>query len=268
MGTVIPFWHTVRYLLAVLMLGLVPLLSACDGSDETSGKNEVVVLGMIHDGFLSSKRYSLDTLRTLIREIDPDYVLAEIPPNRLEAALTGFRETGEVTEPRVSVFPEYRDVLIPLTREMDFEIIGVAAWTREMADYRSKMRRELRNDPAMAHAWDEYEKADEQFVEDLAGRGDDPRFIHTPEYDEITRRAVAPGEYYFNDALGPGGWRNINEAHMALISRALDRHQREGKRVLVMFGASHKYWFLDELKKRDDIVMLDPLEFIGRVAPN
>jgi hypothetical protein len=67
---------------------------------------------------------------------------------------------------------------------------------------------------------------------------------------------------YFNTALGPGGWKNINQAHYRLIEQVLDRHSGTGKRFLITFGASHKYWFLEELRKRGDIVLLDPLDFI------
>lgn len=113
----------------------------------------------------------------------------------------------------------------------------------------------------MAHAWSDDEEASAEFSAGMRGRADDPKFIHSAEYDEITRRGFVPDVDYFNAALGPGGWKNINEAHYRLIARTLDRHKGTGKRFLITFGASHKYWFLEELKKRDDIVLLDPLEF-------
>ena len=234
-------------------------------SPDIGKKNEVIVLGMIHGGFKTSKRYSLDVLRQTIRAIGPDFVLAEIPPNRMDAALKGFAETGRVSEPRTRVFPEYVDVLFPLTREMDFRIIGVAAWNRHMNSYRSAARGRLRADPAMAQAWSEDKEANSKFRAALRGRGDDPHFIHSLEYDEITLRAFVPDIDYFNDALGPGGWKNINEGHYRLIAMALDRHRGAGKRFLITFGARHKYWSLDQLRKREDIILLDPLEFIPLV---
>ncbi len=231
-------------------------------SPDIGKKNEVIVLGMIHGGFKTSKRYSLDVLRQTIRAIEPDFVLAEIPPNRMDAALKGFAETGRVTEQRTRVLPEYVDVLFPLTREMDFRIIGVAAWNRHMNSFRSAARRRLRNDPAMAQAWSDDKEANSEFRAALRGRGDNPRFIHSLEYDEITRRAFVPDIDYFNDALGPGGWKNINQGHYRLIAMALDRHRGAGKRFLITFGASHKYWILDQLRKREDIILLDALDFL------
>lgn len=53
---------------------------------------------------------------------------------------------------------------------------------------------------------------------------------------------------------------NINEARYALIDRTIREHR--GKRILVTFGGGHKYWFLDQLKTRSDVKLLDLREYI------
>ncbi len=230
-----------------------------------TAKNEVLVLGMIHGSFRTSRRYSLEVLERLIRAVDPDYVIAEIPPNRLDAAMAGFKATGRVSEPRVSVFPEYTDVLFPLTRSLDFEIIPAAAWNEAMNDYRNAMLARLKADPRRAADWAAYRAGFARLSAAVAGRADDPWFIHSAAYDAATREAFDPYDRLFNDELGPGGWSNINAAHYALIAKALDAHRGEGKRILITFGASHKYRFLEQLEKRDDIRLLDPGPYLGRV---
>ena len=65
-----------------------------------------------------------------MREIDPDYWLTEIPPNRWDRARTEFAATGTVDEPRVRRFPEYMQVLFPLSLEMSFEVIPTAGLDR------------------------------------------------------------------------------------------------------------------------------------------
>ena len=82
----------------------------------TSQTNQVIVLGMIHSGHLSSSRYSISFLTDLIVEIDPDIILTEIPPDRFNQANEEFKQQGFISEPRVSVFPEYTKVVFPLTR--------------------------------------------------------------------------------------------------------------------------------------------------------
>lgn len=231
-------------------------------------KNEVVVLGTIHGTHRTSTLYSLDVLSRVIEAVDPDYVITEIPPDRLAAAAAGFASTGRVTEPRVRVFPEYTDVLFPLTRSMDFRIIPAAAWSDGMAAFRRDALARLSNNPARAKDWAAYQSAFRTFSEALGGRADDPVFIHSEEYDALTREAFRPYATLFAEDLGRGDWERINAAHYALIEAALHTHEYEGVRILITFGSSHKYWFLDRLRERHDIVLVDPVPFFEAAAVN
>ncbi len=224
---------------------------------------DVVVMGMIHDGHVISESYGIERVKSLIRAIDPDAILCEIPPDRLGAALDEFEQTGEVTEARVARFPEYVSALFPLTREMDFEIVPCAAWTADMAsDRRAKLAALKTERPA---DWEEMTRSEDWADARLAAEGldDDPWKIHTPRYDAIVQRGLEPYDRLFNDILGPGGWTNINRAHYALISEALDRRRDSGERILIMFGAWHKYWILDRLMEREDVVVRSLAECLG-----
>lgn len=255
---------TRKFVALIGLLVAVSLFSVTSSSQEADvgDKNEVIVLGMIHSGHKTSEAYSLDYLRKVIEEIEPDYVLTEIPPDRLAEAAAGFAKTGEVTEDRVRVFPEYVDVLFPLTKTMDFSIIPTAGWTRGMANYRREALNRLSEDPERAEDWAAYEAGFASMNEQLAGRRDDPFFIHTDEYDAITKEGFHPYATRFADDLGRGDWERINAAHYLLIEAALLHHQYEGKRLLITYGAAHKYWFLEHLRQRDDIILLDPIPFL------
>ncbi len=239
-----------RFALLVLLA-----CAGCATPPRESGKNEVIVMGMIHGGHRTHSAYGIDVVKRMLRAMQPDYVLAEIPPDRLAAATEQFRTTGTITEPRVRIFPEYTDAVFPLTREMDFEIVGCAAWTKTMADDR---RRKL--------ARFKVERPDEHRKVTAARAGiwspRDPKRIHTKRYDRGVAKGMAPYNRLWNDALGAGGWDNINAAHFALIEKTLDAHRGEGKRFLITFGAWHKHWFLRELRKRSDIVLLDAGDFV------
>jgi len=224
-------------------------------------KNEVIMLGLIHNGHLTSEKFSLPFLKQLIKDINPDYVLTEIPPDRLAEAAAGFAVSGEVTEARVSRFPEYKDVLFPLTKEMDFRIIPTAGWTQGMADYRRDALQQISQDPARADDWQEYQAANAKRTASIDGRGDDPSFIHSVEYDAITKAGLTLYATLFVNDLGRGDWERINQAHYSLIEAALDHHENEGARILITFGAGHKYWFLEQLEKREDIILINPKEF-------
>jgi hypothetical protein len=247
---------------------LFVLWFACAGCESrrpaaaTASLNEVIVMGMIHDEHRTSEAYGIDVVQQIIRRIEPDYVLCEIPPDRLAAALEGFRATGQVTEPRVSRFPEYTDALFPLTREMRFEIIPCAAWTQPTADARvaTLKRMEIERPEDYAESSESMDWIPAKLKAE--GLSDDPGHIHAAHYDSIVQTGMAPYNRLFNDALGPSGWENINVAHYARITAALDAHRGEGKRVLIMFGAWHKHWFLERLRQRGDIKIRPLTDFL------
>ncbi|MEM9501137.1 MAG: hypothetical protein AAF941_04760 [Pseudomonadota bacterium] len=224
---------------------------------------KVTVIGVIHRTHRRSRTYSLDVLREAVRRAEPDVILTEIPPDRIAKAKSSFAETGEVTESRTRVFPEYTDVVFPLSREMDFELVGTAGWTQTIADDRGAALKQIENDPARASQWAEHQAARAEYSRALNGRGDDPRFIHTLEYDVLVQRAQTPYQVYFDRDLGSGGWTQINAAHTDLINSALNSISGQGLRALVMFGSWHKYTIERSLLLRSDIERLDALDLFA-----
>lgn len=225
-------------------------------------KSEVVVMGMIHSGHLTSKLYGIEQIKQIVRRIDPDYILCEIPPDRFEQAIGEFRNSGTVSESRVRRFPEYVQAIFPLSREMRFTIVPCAGWTQAMSDDRQKkLKAWEQTRPEETRIVNEAEEAmDRQF--EAEGMEDDPRKIHSRRYDELLKNGLEPYNRLFNADLGPGGWDNINTAHYALITRALGEHSGEGKRFLITFGAGHKYWFLEQLRRRQDIILRPLQDFL------
>ena len=230
--------------------------------------SEVVVVGVIHSGHNTSELFSLDIVRDLVRAIDPDYWLTEIPPNRWERAWSEYQETGTVEEPRVRRFPEYMEGLFPLSRELDFVVVPTAGWTEPMSDFRAAYLDAYANDPERAEQWARYQAAAAASAEALAagGAGDDPRWIHTDAYDDAYDIRMQVYARLFGEDLGPGGWDAINASHWANIERALDEHAGEGARFLLTYGAGHKGPFLRELRKRNDIVLLEVGPFLDRLG--
>ncbi len=232
-------------------------------------KTEVVVLGMIHSGHLTSEKYSVAAIQNIVRLIDPDAILTEIPPNRLERAMHQLKELGAVTEPRVSRFPEYIDAIFPMLSDKTFRIIPCAGWTAEMNNYRNAQLKRLAEDDASRKEWAEYEQAVEAMDRQLKELGpeDDPRTIHTDEYDQIIKEGLEPYNRHFNDILADGGWDNINAKHFALIESYLNQARGKGERILITFGAAHKYWFLEQLRARYDVTLLEVAPFLDALTP-
>ena len=253
-----------RIYFAVVFLAFFLVVGNSKAQDvEGAGKNRVVLMGMIHGGHRTSGNYDLDTVRKLIRAINPDLVFCEIPPDRLEEANRQFRESGQIAESRVKVFPEYVDALYPLTSELDFEIVPCAGWTKPMADARRKKLTELR--VSEKEKYDEMAAAQSEAEQKIQKEGgaDNPAFIHTDRYDEIVKVGMGPYSRHFNDLLGPGGWENINISHYKLIETNLDARKNQGKTILIMFGAWHKYWFKEKLRQRVDIELVNLNDYLN-----
>lgn len=223
-------------------------------------ETEVAVLGMIHNGHRSSRLWGLKQVAETIRSIAPDVVCVELPPDRWRRVWKDYAERGVVEDSRARVFPEYVDMLLPLKLELGFQVEPCAAWTSEMAALRRERIRRFDTDPAWSQRRAEYERRRSQVAQSLGDSPraeDDPRFIHSDRYDRRTEQRLSVYDEFLNEWIGPGGWTNINEAHMRLIDRAIDRHP--GKRILITFGAGHKYWFLSRLRERRNVRLLDVL---------
>ncbi len=228
----------------------------------TKSNNTVIVMGMIHRKHRQPGPFDLDHLKDLIRKIKPDYVLTEIPPDRLGTATEQFQKTGKITESRVRVFPEYIDALFPLTKEMSFEIVPCAAWTEDMNNSRNATMAKLRQTHAEQFA--QMQAAQSEAGRNIASIGDsnDPVTIHTQQYDDFVKTGMEPYDRHFNELIGEGGWSNINAGHYGLIEKALDTHQGKGKRFLITFGSWHKYYIKEQLRKRKDINLVPMTEFL------
>jgi len=249
-----------------LLLGII-LLSCGNPSPTAKKKNEVLVLGAIHSGHLTDSVYNTLYLEKLVKEIEPDYILAEIPPDRMKEAMDGFMRDDSISEPRVMRFPEYVDVIFPLTKTMDFTIIPTAGWTQPMASERSEKLRAISRDTSRADDWKAYQEANRKSdsLYEATNKVNDPYFIHTDEYDDIQDVFLQEYNRLFNVELGLGGWENINISHYWNIEKALEKHRYQGVRMLIVYGAGHKGWFLRELRKRDDIELLDMKPFLEAI---
>jgi len=222
-----------------------------------AGANIVTVVGAIHGQHRSSERYSLDVLRRAIVKFDPDIVLVELPPERFAIASANFDKFGEVRESRADDFPELTDVVFPLREKLGFTMIPVAAWTPANAANRRATEKQLEKNPARAKDWSDYQAAIQLYGKAVSGRSDDPHFIHSQAYDEAVKARQESYERLFGDDLGTGGWRAINAAHLANINAALDAVTGQEKRILILFGAWHKYKLVEALAARQDVFLIE-----------
>lgn len=251
--------------LITLFSGFLLVLAGCAGAgdqDAAAGpvaedSNIVAVIGAIHGQHRRSESYTLQVLEDAIIRFDPDIIMVELPPDRFATAARNYEQFGEVRESRADDFPELTDVVFPLQQRLGFSMIPVAAWTQKIADDRRKKMQEIENDPARAAEWDEFQTAAAAYVAAVRGQSDDPQFVHSEAYDDAVRTRQETYDRLFGEELGAGGWEAINRSHFALVEAALDDLRGQQKRILIIFGAWHKYWFLNALDARPDIQVTD-----------
>ena len=227
-------------------------------------KNQVIVLGTIHSGHFEHKDYSLKVLKEIVTTINPDLLLAEIPSNRFKAVMAEWKTNRIILDSRVNQFPEYSEVIIPLSDKLNFELIPVSAWTETMSVAREKELDNIYQDTNRSGDVNAYQRAVQQSNSILSAveKEYDPLWINSEEYDQAIDIQMEAFEDAFGKDLGIGGWENINKAHFALIERALNQYANQGKRILITFGAGHKGWLRSALKTRNDIEIKDLLDSI------
>lgn len=250
-----------------VLLGLLPALIACSAPTEKQvsrpGANIVTVIGAIHGQHRRSDSYSLPVLKAAIVNFNPDVILLELPPESFAKASVNYKAFGEVRESRADDFPELTDVVFPLQQKLGFEMIPVAAWTQKIAEDRRATLADLQKDSLRAKDWATYQAAIADYNRAVSGRSDDPLFIHSDAYDNAVKARQEVYQTSFGDDLGPGGWQNINAAHYRNVTATLDNIKGQEKRVLILYGAWHKYWFLAQLETRDDIQLIDAAELFS-----
>ena len=243
------------------LFGLLTLIAACSAPAENrpppAGINIVTVMGAVHGQHRRSESYSLTVLQKAIKKFDPDIIMVELPPERFAIASANYEQFGEVRESRTDDFPELIDVVFPLRQELGFEMVPVAAWTQKIADDRRAVLAQLESNPMRVKDWAKFQAAAASYNKAVRGRSDDPVFIHNKTYDNAVKARQDIYEELFGDDLGSGGWKNINVAHYQKIAAALEEVRGQEQRILILYGAWHKYWFLEQLETRDDIQLVD-----------
>lgn len=259
-----------RLLCLILLLGVgacAQPVSSTTPQQPQIAKTEVFVLGMLHDRHNISDAWGLAEVRKTIRNLNPDVVCVEIPPDRWPAAQELWLTEQRIEDDRILKFPEYVNVLLPLSNELDFVVEPCAAWSSFMADARNAKMDAFRFEPEQAEAYAAY-KEDAAWVRAWSEAtepetpDDDPVYLHSPQFDLRTKSELGPYASHLTDVIGrPGGWTYINESHYTLIDTAIRKHA--GKRILITFGAGHKHWFLEQLRYRNDVELMDVRPYLA-----
>jgi len=225
-------------------------------------RTEVAVMGMIHGAHRTSDRWGIPQVMETVGAFAPDIVCAEIAPDRWGRIERDLTERGVIEDPRVLRFPEYVDdgAILPRMQELGYRVEPCAGWSREMSDARDAVITDFNSDRVRAALYRAVIEDALSAIDPPPLPPDDPRYIHSDAYDERQKVRLAYYDRYQNDLIGPGGWTNINVAHYREIDRVI--RDNPGRRILITFGGGHKYWFLEALRRREDVEVIDLTPYV------
>lgn len=240
------------------LLGIA-LLVAC-----SSAQTEVAVLGVVH-----SKKFTPKVIRT-VRSYKPQVVFVEIPPHLFKkevkvADKRGFETTREYLEERtrwIKYFPNVYAGVLPLRKEMGYAVEPVSGWREAVSSDRKRFWDEHGKDPEVVRLRGVHDRAKQALDEIVKREGSTLWFLNTPHYTDAKRIERSVWSACFDEGLGRGGEVAINTEHYNTIERALKRHA--SKRILIVYGAAHRYWFIDRLVKNKAVTLVDILPHIPR----
>lgn len=196
----------------------------------------VSVLGVLHNLHTTrfADTYSLDDLAAILRALRPDCVLAELPPGWDE------RRTAE-TLPDFKM--EYREVILPLAKEIDYTVIPVDYASPRYAEagaHWDEARQTLVPYGAVKHAL--LTQFEEAVFEALSQGFQSPAALNSAACNDLIW-AVKEVEtrWFFQEHSEHDIWEQHNQLNYEKMLEAI--RQREEARFLITFGLYHKYWF-------------------------
>lgn len=203
------------------------------------------LLSTLHEAHLSSCRYSVSALRTLLGRLRPQRVLVEIPPSHFRTALASaeaFRKEGSPPkDPWLKHFPELFAAVLPLRHSLAYEVVPVSGWRPEVSQQRAAYYRKQPQGPQSDADYLAADRAFKAALQSHAPLAEHPGWVHGESYEALSGAREAALDDAAASALGIAAPRAINAAHWQHIHGALT--QGTPAKTLVVYGALHA-WYL------------------------
>lgn len=186
--------------------------------DNSTASSRVAVLGTLAELHQEPIEYNLQTLRRLVKDLQPDLLCAEIHPDDWQA--------GDLSR----LPPEYRETLVPLSRRTDIIIVPVSgSKERELVAPRGGRMLGLRT----------------LLVRSLNGQlrlmqrlANGPRAINSGLFGWICDGMCALTAW----VCGPEAQRTWDQANQAILNNIISAIQRDpGRRVLVTVDCRRRH---------------------------
>ncbi|MBS3742560.1 MAG: hypothetical protein KGY75_10610 [Candidatus Cloacimonetes bacterium] len=204
-------------------------------------RNKISILGSVHQYhyYKSSKQI----LKKVIKNYDPDIILAELSPEQLKGTMT------------CNSKPEYPEIIIPLAKQENYKIIPIQPKTSKGFEWGA------RKDRILAKIHDEksdkyncYLKLNEILDE----------IIHEKEImtlkDLQSRKSdlMSCISYNYLKALFPSWYEIKEEWNNYCLQNIIEQEKKyNNSKILITIGFSHKFWLIQKLKKYKNIKLIN-----------
>lgn len=213
------------------------------------GKTEVLVLGTLHNAHKSNKNYSYQDILNILGTYDADAICVEIPesffrerPYLLEmtmASIYGF-------ENNKNVYPiDWWNVEKNARKEREEYVKTDEYKKKEIEEERRKQ-----DDSIIQSFEKEYGSLERLFNEN----NKDYYFYNGKEFNDYIRQSYGISIDVYGYSCINLYASERNEKMMDLIKNAI--LENKGKRIIILTGAEHKYYFDDSLSKMKDVKLI------------
>lgn len=216
---------------------------------QSQTKTEVLVIGTIHSGHSDNPNYSDQDIVNILGTYDPDVICVEIPPSYFRkqsylkemmiATIYGFENNKKV-------YPvDWWGTISDARSERDEYM--------KTTDYKSKSRQAdslLKSNVLMQTFIEKYGTMDSIWKNNKMGY----QFFNGTDYNDYIREMYSISINVYGD-----GCMNLyselrNAKMMELINNAIS--ENKGKRIIILTGAEHKYYFDIALSKQTGIELI------------
>jgi hypothetical protein len=203
----------------------------------------VFVLATLYHRHSTTPAYSHDTLREIIRQIDPDVVILDVSPNELRSRT--------VTPSKA----EYPEVIFPLVTAEGYQAYPGEPDEPTFTEIVTSLGRELRRfrteQPTLAQVDKSF---DDAAFAALAQLWQSPADVNSAVTDQVLRAR----RQYQDRIVGPAvadAWRRWNDHALGMVRQALADHR--GKRILVLIGVENCGPLRQALQQEPGVELVD-----------
>ncbi len=234
--------RSIFFITTALIIGIFPI------NTFAQHKTQVLVIGTIHAGHESNPNYSNQDLVNILGTYNPDVICVEIPPSY-------FKKRSYLKEMMLATIygNDHHKSVYPIDwwsgnpRAERAEYVKTEDYQIKKRAYDSLVNASV----IMRNFTEKYGETEQILSENKVGY----EFINGKAYNDYIRESYAISLRVYGDGCMNLYSEQRNKEMMALIDRAIQ--ENSGKRIIVLTGAEHKYYFDDAFAKREDVNLID-----------